>query len=215
MGRHDVVVVSPSGWRSLLETRIDLATDPLVATWVDKGWPLVGRRAMPGELHGVPLGLPLPPFAGKRRIALLVRPDDVVATSRPPTLEFARRMAPRAWWPTLDTVRELAGKYCVEARIFGSLAWRALTGLDYLTDRSDLDLLLYVHRDTDLHHLTADLAGVEAAAPMRLDGELIRDDGVAVNWRELFTGSREILVKTAGGVALIDREHFLLEGAPS
>jgi phosphoribosyl-dephospho-CoA transferase len=81
-----VVVFSPSGWRSLLETRFDLATDPLVATWIDKGWPLVARRAMPGELHGVPLGLPLPPFAGKRRIALLVRPDDVVSTSRPPTL---------------------------------------------------------------------------------------------------------------------------------
>jgi phosphoribosyl-dephospho-CoA transferase len=124
-------------------------------------------------------------------------------------------MAPRAWWPTLDAVRELAGKYSVEARVFGSLAWRALTGLDYLTDRSDLDLLLYVHRDTDLHHLTAELAGIEATAPMRLDGELVRDDGAAVNWRELPTGSREILVKTVGGVALIDREHFLLEGAPS
>ena len=84
----------------------------------------------------------------------------------------------------------------VEARVFGSLAWRALTGLDYLTDRSDLDLLLHVHRDTDIHRLTAELAGIEAAAPMRLDGELVRDDGAAVNWREFHAGAREILVKT-------------------
>ena len=31
MRRHDLIFVSPSGWRSLLETRIDLAADPLVA----------------------------------------------------------------------------------------------------------------------------------------------------------------------------------------
>ena len=46
---------------------------------------------------------------------------------------------------------------------------------------------------------------------MRLDGELIRDDGAAVNWRELHTGAREILVKTLGGVALLDASHFLRE----
>ena len=43
---------------------------------------------------------------------------------------------------------------------------------------------------------------------MRLDGELVRDDGAAVNWRELQAGAREILVKTVGGVALIERQHF-------
>ena len=99
--------------------------------------------------------------------------------------------------------------------MFGSLAWRALTGLDYLTDRSDLDLLLHVHRDTDLHRLAADVAGIEAAAPMRLDGELIRDDGAAVNWREFHAGAREILVKTVGGVALLDTQPFLLGQMPS
>ena len=62
----------------------DLAADPLVARWVDKGWPLVGRRAMPGEAHGVALGLPLPPFAGKRRLSLLMQADDIISTSPPP-----------------------------------------------------------------------------------------------------------------------------------
>ena len=41
---------------------------------------------------------------------------------------------------------------------------------------------------------------------MRLDGELVRDDGAAVNWREFHAGAREILVKTVGGVALLDSE---------
>jgi phosphoribosyl-dephospho-CoA transferase len=99
--------------------------------------------------------------------------------------------------------------------VFGSLAWRALTGLDYLTDRSDLDLLLHVRRDTDLRRLVADLAEIEAVAPMRLDGELIRDDGAAVNWREFQASPREILMKTIRGVGLLDASLFLVGKIPS
>ena len=96
----------------------------------------------------------------------------------------------------------------MEARIFGSLAWRALTGLDYLTAGSDLDLLFPLPRESDLVRLTTDLAAIEATAPMRLDGELLRDDGASVNWRELHASAREVLVKTIRGVALLDANHF-------
>jgi phosphoribosyl-dephospho-CoA transferase len=213
--RHDLIYVSPAAWRSLLATRGDLAADPLVARWVDNGRPLIGRRAMPHEVRGVALGLPLPPFAGKRRLSFLMRPEDIVSIAPPPTLSLASRVAPRAWRPTLDAFEELASQHCLEARVFGSLAWRALTGLDYLTDRSDLDLLLHVRRDTDLVRLAADVAVIEATAPMRLDGEFVRADGAAVNWREFHAGAREILVKTVGGVALLDTSLFLSATMPS
>lgn len=218
--RHDLIYVSSAAWRSLLAMRSGLAADPLVAeplveSWVDNGWPLIGRRAMPHEMRGVALGLPLPPCAGKRRLSFLMRPEDIVSTAPPPALSFARRVAPPAWRPTLDAIDELASRHRVEARVFGSLAWRALTGLDYLTERSDLDILLHVRRDTDLPRLAADVAVIEATAPMRLDGEFVRDDGAAVNWREFHAGAREILVKTVGGVALLDTGLFLPATMPS
>ncbi|MEJ0026511.1 MAG: malonate decarboxylase holo-[acyl-carrier-protein] synthase [Rhizomicrobium sp.] len=211
MRRHELIYVSLAAWHSLLATRKDLAAEPLVAQWVDKGWPLIGRRAAPGERPGVPLGLPLPPSAGKRRLSFVVPPEHIVSTAPPPTLSSVSRLAPRAWWPALYDLDELAAEHGVDARVFGSLAWHALTGLDYLTGRSDLDLLLHVHRDTDLPCLTAGIAAIEASAPMRVDGELIRDDGAAVNWREIRTGAREILVKSARGVALLDARLFLRE----
>ena len=207
--RHDLIFASPTGWRAVLATRRDLATEPLVALWVDAGRPLIGRRATPCEGPGVPLGLPLPPSAGKRRLSFLMQPEDIVSITPPPALGSVRRAAPRAWWPTLDAVDALASRYSVDARVFGSLAWRAITGLEYLTDRSDLDLFLHVGCDIDPHCLTAGLAEIEAAAPMRLDGELIRDDGAAVNWREVHAGEREILIKTTGGVALLETSRFL------
>jgi phosphoribosyl-dephospho-CoA transferase len=207
--RHDLIFVSPVAWRSLLQTRDDLSGEPLIVDWVDRGWPLVARRATPCEKDGLALGLPLPPFAGKRRISLLMRLEDIVAKAPPLELRAAMSVAPEPWRHTLDELASLASRRGVEARIFGSLAWRALTGLDYLSAGSDLDFLLPLPRESDLARLTTDLAAIEAAAPVRLDGELVRDDGASVNWRELHTGEREVLVKTTDGVTLLDANHFL------
>jgi phosphoribosyl-dephospho-CoA transferase len=87
--------------------------------------------------------------------------------------------------------------------------------LDYLTDGSDLDLLLPLPRGADLVRLTSGLAAIEATAPMRLDGEFVRHDSAAVNWRELHSGAREVLVKTTGGVALMHASAFISGGVQS
>ena len=208
-GRHDLVFVSPQGWRALFATRSDLAMDPLVARWPGKGWPTIRRRAMPGETSGVALGLPLPPSAGKKRIAFLLSPGDIISIVRPPSLKAACGSAPRAWWPTLDRLCKLAIRHSAEARVFGSLAWRSLTGLNYITNHSDLDLLLECRRDTDLERLAAEIAAVEADGPIRIDGELMRGDGAAVNWREFHAGAGEVLVKSVNGVGLLHRRHFI------
>jgi len=208
-GRHDLVFVNRNGWRALLATRDDLTIDPLAVRWPEEGWPVIRRRAMPGEFAGVPLGLPLPPSAGKRRLSFLLQWHDISAIARPPSLSSAIGSAPRAWRPTLERLDKLALHYSADARVFGSLAWQALTGLDYLSDRSDLDLLLDVNRDIDLDGLAAAIAEIEANAPMRLDGELMREDGAAVNWREFHAGVGDVLVKSIDGVGLLDRDLFV------
>jgi phosphoribosyl-dephospho-CoA transferase len=209
MRRHDLIFVRPESWCAALAMQADLAADPLVAQWVENGWPLIGRRATPCERHGVAVGLPLPPFAGKRRLSFLMQREDVLSIALPPSLGAAAGMAPPAWRSTLERLDELASRHSVEARVFGSLAWRALTGLDYLTDRSDLDLLLCIDRETDVPGLVASLARIESLAPMRLGGELVRDDGAAVNWREFHAGTDQVLVKTIDSVALRDTSLFL------
>jgi phosphoribosyl-dephospho-CoA transferase len=215
MRRHDLIFISRAGWRSLLAACADLAAEPLLARWVENDWPVIGRRPMPGEIGGVPVGLPLPPFAGKNRLSFLLRPADIVAIAPPPVLDDVMPMAPASWRHALGEVEVMASRHDLEARVFGSLAWQALTGLNYLTDRSDLDLLLELRRDTDIPALAEDLAAIEICAPMRLDGELIRPDGAAINWRELRIGTGEILVKTLGGVTLLDRSQFLHEALRS
>jgi phosphoribosyl-dephospho-CoA transferase len=208
-GRHDLVFVSRMGWQALFAIRQDLAVDALVARWPEEGWPAIRRRAMPAELAGVPLGLPLPPSAGKKRLFFLLQSHDICAVARPPLLISASRSAPRAWWPTLDRLEKLTLRYSVDARVFGSLAWQTVTRLEYLSDHSDLDVLLDLHCNTDLDGLVADLAELESRAPMRLDGELMRADGAAVNWREFHAGAGEVLVKRIDSVGLLDRSLFI------
>lgn len=205
MRRHDLVFVDAAAWRAQIATCDELAADRIVATWAEHRWPLVCRRASSSD--GIALGLPLP---GKRRLSFVVRREDIISTSPPPSLAAASRVAPRAWWSTLAALHELAVSHGVEARVFGSLAWQTLTGLCYLTAGSDLDLLLHIEHDTDARGLVGGLAEIEESAPMRIDGELMRSDGAAVSWRELHVHGREILVKTVGGVALLDAERFLL-----
>jgi phosphoribosyl-dephospho-CoA transferase len=208
--RHDLVYVSASAWRTLLHSRGDLAAEPLIAGWVACAWPLVARRALPGEAPGLALGLPLPPSHGKRRVVLSLPYDALVSSAPPPLLRDVTRAAPSAWRPTLERLIALDG----EIRIYGSLAWQYLTGLDYLTLRSDLDLLLPLPRPADAPRVIAGLAALERGAPMRLDGELVRGDGAAVNWREIREGAAEVLVKTRRDALLLETRRFL-DGAQS
>jgi phosphoribosyl-dephospho-CoA transferase len=208
-GRHDLVFVSPEGWRAMLDTRDDLAADSLLARWPKMRWPTIRRRALPSEATGLALGLPLPPSAGKKRVSLVVDIDHVASVARPPSLRQARAYAPRNWWPTLDRLDGLALRHSVDARVFGSLAWQALTGLDYVTGRSDLDVLFEFRRETDIDRFVADVAAIETDAPMRLDGELMGADGAAVNWREFHSGTSELLVKSLARVVLLGRHQFM------
>jgi phosphoribosyl-dephospho-CoA transferase len=207
--RHDLVFVRPIAWRSFLATRGDLAEEALVAGWVDRGWPLVARRYAPDENSGVPLGLPLPPSAGKRRIALLMDPADIVSSTRPPLLSAACRVAPAAWAPTLRTLDQVATRFGVEARVFGSLAWCLLTGSNYLSANSDLDFILSLPRPGEFARLIAELAAIDSTAPMRLDGEMVRDDGAGVHWRELHSGARDVLAKAVREPTLLNSAEFI------
>lgn len=206
--RHDLVFVSPQGWRTLTIVPRDLEDERLVSLWADSDWPLVARRPTPGDGDGIALGLPSPPSTGKRRLAFVVPPAEVVSVAPPPALRAAAAAAPAEWQPVLERIEGLAKRHGVTVQVFGSLAWQSLTGQSYLTGNSDIDLLFVVEQGANLHRLAADLAAAEADAPMRLDGEFVRADGAAVNWREFHDGAGDLLVKALRGVSLLRADLF-------
>ena len=208
--RHTLVTLTAAGWDAACARDPALAADPLVRAWAERGWPLIVRRASPDEADAgrVPLGLPLPPSAGKRRIALNAAAD-ALATVRPlPALSDVLAAAPDAWRAPLRELDALGTRCGVQGRVFGSLAWQALTGERYLSDASDLDIVFPLPDAASLAALLDGLAALDARAPMRIDGELLRDDGAGVNWRELHARLPEVAVKTAIAVELMSADAF-------
>jgi phosphoribosyl-dephospho-CoA transferase len=207
--RHQLVRVYPAAWESLLRARADLAGEPLLHDWARHGWPLIARRRGPLDGDGVLLGLPLPPSAGKRRIAVEMRPGDVASVRQLPSVSELLGTAPVAWQPCLQELTDLARAYEVRGGVFGSLCWQWLTDLTYLGPRSDVDIAWTLPRPDRLEWFLDDLADVDARAPVRLDGELVDADGAAANWRELHTGVPEVALKRAGQVLLHARADFI------
>ncbi|SDM76083.1 phosphoribosyl-dephospho-CoA transferase [Methylobacterium phyllostachyos] len=182
--RHDLVRVEPAAWAAWLETRPDLRDVRHLARWAEMGRPLIVRRRVPGEGgEAIPLGLPLPPVDGKRRIGLAL-PGAALARMAAPGLAEAADRAPSAWHPTIAALVALGRDHGAAPRPFGSLLWEAVTGLTYLTATSDLDLLWPCPTPVPAG-LLAGLDAVARTAPMRLDGEILLADGTGLHWREL------------------------------
>jgi phosphoribosyl-dephospho-CoA transferase len=106
-------------------------------------------------------------------------------------------------------LNHVAARLGVEARVFGSLAWCLLTGLNYLSGSSDLDFILSLPHPRDFAKLMTELDSIDGDAPMRLDGEFVRDDGAGVHWRELHSGARDVLAKTAATPRLMNSTEFI------
>jgi malonate decarboxylase holo-[acyl-carrier-protein] synthase len=206
LNRHAMVKPSAAAWTAVMARHPELADHPIIADWVRAGRPLIVRRPSCSDpARMIPLGLPLPPSHDKRRIAVAIDASEIIEHRPPPLLAAAAAAAPPAWQETIDRLLRL----CPETRTFGSLAWQHLTGLSYLTDHSDLDLLWPLRAIERASTLPSDIAEIARQAPMRLDGEIICAAG-GVQWREL-TGddAREVLVKGLDGVHSMTKTAFL------
>jgi phosphoribosyl-dephospho-CoA transferase len=100
-------------------------------------------------------------------------------------------------------------------RVYGSLAWQFLTGQQYLSDSSDIDLLF---RPQHQMQLRAGLALLQQHLPdIPLDGEIIFPNEGAVAWKEWLSGDtsqavfeqQRVLVKAIDSVSLQSRSSLL------
>ncbi|MBE7249070.1 MAG: malonate decarboxylase holo-[acyl-carrier-protein] synthase [Actinomycetospora chiangmaiensis] len=201
--RHDLVRADRAAWAAWLDARPDLVGVPHLRGWVEAGRPFVVRRRVPGEDAGaVPLGLPLPPADGKRRIGLAL-PEKALTTLSPMSLSDVAGDAPAAWRPAIQDLVAIGAAHGITPRPFGSLLWQAVTGLTYLTATSDLDLL-WPCRVPVPAGLLPQIRAVADAAPMRIDGEILIPDGFGLHWRELLEAPAggSVLAKSLDVLAL-------------
>lgn len=211
--RHELIWLSAHGWQRLLA---DAPEDrrPRLETWRAAGWPAVVRRTDQG-LRGAQLciGLPFPPdplTGSKLRFALCVERPEVMHSAPPPDISSVIAAAPPAWRAPLQALQR--DGQAMDLRIYGSLAWQALTGQTYVHDASDIDILLALRTRCQLQPALDLLQRHSQDLP--LDGELVLPSGAAVAWKEwrnarsAAAGTR-VLVKELSGVRLADADALL------
>ena len=192
-----------------------------VAAWLAADRPLVVARQPCGaalsdsiSVGTISTGLALPPAQGKRRIGLIVAMQDIVRHTPPLRFFDAIAHAPAGWQPALAELEAAATDINLELRVFGSLAWQALSGLNYMTPQSDIDLLWHPLSHAQLQQGIALLARWEQTSGLRADGEMLFGGSSAVSWREWSTlkydGDQRVLVKRISSAELVEA-HELLE----
>lgn len=237
MHRHDLVWLNKEGWAALeraaatvqtssvkqrhsnvehpnilcrtsngfSQSGVDFAQPPLC--WRDNDLPLIVCQQNADMDEGmVLLGLPLPPAQGKRRLSLTVQADHIKKIERPPLLLDTTGCAPTDWHATIEKLMRCTPAF----RVFGSLAWQYLTGFQYLSATSDLDLCLDINGlEHEIPQLLNALNEVGKDAPMVIDCELISAAG-GVQSRELNQKPvRQLLVKTLKGVRMMDYAEWI------
>ena len=190
--RHDILYLHPDA--ELHGEAADLA---IVREWARADRPVIVCR--PGTTAaGIHCGLPLPSPQGRRRIAFVVQRAGVRRRSDLPRWSECQ---PRL--PASHPCRGLELPPGQNPRVFGSLAWETMTGLPYLHDDSDLDVLWEVGTPAELRRLPQTLALVDRRS---CDLEIMLWDQRAFSWREFCQRPRDVLVKT-------DHDVFLLPWA--
>lgn len=213
--RHDLLRLTRDGWASLAGREPALATTAWLPLWAARDFPVMRRRAQPGDdPFLLPVAVALPAAFGRARPAFQVARADVAVVQRPPALVDVLPRLPDRLRARAIAALSAAGTDGPTTHLFGSAMWQAVTGLDCLHERSDLDLL-WCFADTPdrpdrIDRLLAALSALDASAGVQLDGEIVLDDHRAVNWRELAApGGNALLVKTVDAVGMMSRPAFL------
>lgn len=173
------------------------------------------REVTSGKVAAGPVatGLALPPALGKRRIAFSVDTGHIARDTQPLLLADAVAHAPAGWQPALAGLHDAAINIGIELRVFGSLAWQALSGIRYLTPHSDIDLLWQPQSHAQLRQGIALLARWERDHGLRADGEVLFGGRSAVSWREWAAlnpgGDGRVLVKRSSGAELVEAGELL------
>ena len=201
--RHDLLDVAPDAWAEAVE-ELALPADAmqLVAEWSGCGWPVIVRRRLAGESEAsVPVALQLPDACGRLRVAVAV-PAAAVTRRASVSLAEAFASAPPVWADTVGGLLALGERFETPA-VYGSLLWQHVTSEPTLRPGSDLDLLWRPAPQRRRALLEA-LCRLDHGT-VRVDGEIVLEDGGGVSWRELAAAegwAETVVVKTIDGVAL-------------
>ena len=163
-------------------------SDPILRDWVELGRPLIVRRPCHStDGADVCVGLSLPPSPNKRRLAFDLPRALVRKISEPPLWKDCS--------DSLELLQLAADAGGTELRTFGSHAWQHLTGLPYVTETSDIDLLLFLSSLQSWKIIRQSLEQIGELKVPGIDLEIVLSGDASFSWREFINDSPRLIFK--------------------
>lgn len=195
--RHQLVWLDEYAWYRVLagassshdpSQALSTETTDCLAHWAQQRWPLVVTRQPAEVVAGPPdgvlaLGLAAPARWGRQSIRVTASLRGVARQGEFPLAVALGPELPAAAQAGWGLLCEGLARLGVVARVYGSYGWQQLTGMNYVHAGSDIDLLMDVSTAAQADQAAALLLAAESG-PVRIDGELVFEDGAAVAWRE-------------------------------
>jgi phosphoribosyl-dephospho-CoA transferase len=205
--RHSLAWLSENGWR-IARAKAAEADRCVIDEWWHANWPAIVRRSDIDTAEGhICIGLAMPPNPAsgvKTRVALTTAATGIEKISPPLKIEAVLNAVGGHWAAYLKMLQVDAETGALPIRIYGSCALQAITGKQYITKASDIDLLLYPRTAKQLHDGLNLLELHSKKLP--LDGEIVFPTGQAVAWKEW----RNAMRKTAGRVLVKETKKISL-----
>jgi phosphoribosyl-dephospho-CoA transferase len=193
--RHTLVWLREGASASVVEESGDPA---LLHDWIAEERPLIVRRpCLSPDGSEVFLGLALP---GKQRLACRAPRAAVLRRALPPLLSDCAL--------PFDTLGPLMARVPA-LRVFGSHAWQHLTGLCYVTDSSDIDLLALIDSLEAWEEFCTAMCGLPLPIAPRLDLEVVFRGDASFSWREFHASEGKVLLKSNSRVWLESKDRVV------
>jgi phosphoribosyl-dephospho-CoA transferase len=214
--RHRRVWIKPASIASIRGlSEIPLVERSFVENWVMSGRPLVGRAVNPCD-HGnenlLPLGLMLHlPEAPKKRLNLQVDSTAVLKIDEPLSIQVVMSTFPSSMVEKVKSMLSRLADYPIQIQVFGSVFWSYEGGESYMTENSDIDLLISPAQNCDLSKLAKELCSLSEEIDLRLDGEFEFLNAYSVSWKEFASNATELLIKTDLGPKMMSRYQVIEE----
>jgi phosphoribosyl-dephospho-CoA transferase len=196
-------------------SELSLNERQFLENWIGSGRALVGRAINSCDQSGknfLPLGLMLHvPEMPKKRLNLQVDSIAILKVDEPLSIQTVKGVLPVKMAAKVDKILAELANYPIQIKVFGSAFWSYEGCQNYMTEFSDIDLLITPSPSCNLAELAKILCHLSDVIGLRLDGEFEFSNGQSVNWREFASEATELLVKTDLGPKMMARHQIVEE----
>jgi phosphoribosyl-dephospho-CoA transferase len=177
----------------------------ILRDWVGRGLPLIVRRpCLSEDKSSVFAGLALPPTPSKRRLAFCLPVSFLSKFSEPPFWQDCLSPTSPDINAIVEPIQHAATVSELSLQAFGSYAWQHHTGLPYVTEQSDVDLLVPIDSKLRWRTFQRSMEGVSQSFP-KIDLEIVINRNASFNWWEFNATGKRMLFKGNSSVWIGDK----------